>query len=65
MDQNVGTADRYARIAAGTALVGAGAASPEPVGTAAGLAAGGVALATGVTGYCPAYDGLGVDTTSG
>lgn len=65
MHQNVGTVDRYARIAAGTALVGAGAVSPEPAGTAAGLAAGGVALATGVTGYCPVYDGLGVDTASG
>lgn len=64
MIRNVGTLDRYARIAAGTALMGAGAASPEPVGTVAGLGTGGIALTTGVTGYCPAYDIVGIDTTT-
>lgn len=62
MRQNVGRMDRRARIATGAALVGAGIVSRGPVRSAAALGVGGTMLATGATGYCPAYELVDVDT---
>ncbi|MDQ2053415.1 MULTISPECIES: DUF2892 domain-containing protein [Halobellus] len=62
MEQNVGRMDRRARIAAGATLLGAALTTRGPVRRAAALGAGGTMLATGATGYCPAYDVAGVDT---
>lgn len=63
MERNVGDTDRTARVAAGAALLGAGIATPGPVRSAVSVGAGGMMLATGATGRCPAYSVLGIDTT--
>ena len=65
MDRNVGRTDRLARIGAGTALLGAGATRglTSPVRGALAVGVGGVLVATGVSGRCPAYDVADVDTT--
>lgn len=65
MDRNVGRTDRRARIAAGAALVGAGVATGprSPLKSTAAVGVGGTMLATGLTGRCPAYEVVGVDTT--
>jgi hypothetical protein len=65
VERNVGRTDRLARIGAGTALLGAGATHglTSPVRGALELGVGGVLVATGVSGRCPAYDVADVDTT--
>jgi hypothetical protein len=65
VERNVGRTDRLARIGAGTALLGAGATHglTAPVRGALELGVGGVLVATGVSGRCPAYDVADVDTT--
>lgn len=64
MDRNVGRTDRKARIAGGSALVGAGllAGPKAPVKGAAAAGVGSVMIATGATGRCPAYELAGIDT---
>jgi hypothetical protein len=62
MDQNVGRTDRYTRIATGAAVLGTGVTTGGPVRSLAAVGVGGTMLATGATGYCPAYDLVGVDT---
>jgi sulfite exporter TauE/SafE len=65
VDRNVGRTDRLARIGAGTALLGAGAKHglTSPVRGALEVGVGGVLVATGVSGRCPAYDVVDADTT--
>ena len=65
MDRNIGRTDRLTRIGAGTALLGAGATHglTSPVRGALEFGVGGVLVATGVSGRCPAYDVADVDTT--
>ena len=67
MKRNVGRTDRTARIAAGSALVGAGVLmGPKSlVKGAVTTGAGGMMVATGATGRCPAYKLAGVDTLEG
>ena len=63
MEQNVGGADRTARIVGGAALLGGGLfVATDPKLRAAMLAGSVVALGTAATGYCPANAALGVDT---
>ena len=66
MKDNVGGADRTARIVAGAALLGGGLfGATDPKLRAAMLAGSAVALGTAATGYCPANAALGVDTAHG
>ncbi|HBE88310.1 MAG TPA: DUF2892 domain-containing protein [Elusimicrobia bacterium] len=64
MTKNVGGADRIIRIIAGLALLGfglagmAGAGLPQIIV----IAAGGVALLTGLVGWCGLYRLLGINT---
>ena len=60
---NEGDADRAVRILAGILLLyaGWGGFVSSTVGIAL-MAAGGIALATGIVGWCPAYTVLGVST---
>ena len=63
MEQNVGGADRTARMVAGAALLGGGLfVLSDPKLRAAILAGSAVALGTAATGYCPANAALGIDT---
>ena len=66
MKENVGGADRTARIVAGAALLGGGLfVATDPKTRAAMLVGSAVALGTAATGYCPANAALGVDTAHG
>ncbi|QSG06283.1 YgaP family membrane protein [Halapricum desulfuricans] len=67
MERNVGRTDRNARIAAGSALVGAGllAGPKAPAKSAAAAGVGSVMVATAATGRCPAYELAGIDTLEG
>ncbi|MDE3224791.1 MAG: DUF2892 domain-containing protein [Nitrospirota bacterium] len=63
MQCNVGGIERPIRIGLGVVLVGVGAFAGLPTAaTVAALAVGGVALATGLIGYCPAWTLLGINT---
>lgn len=68
MQQNVGMADRYIRIAMGGFLLACSAAhgARDNQGTSliAGLL-GGMMLAEGVLGTCPLYTRLGINTRTG
>ena len=58
MASNVGGIDKILRIAAGAVLIGATVAGLLPVWGYIGI----VPLATGLTGWCPAYTLLGMNT---
>ena len=58
---NEGPIDRAIRISIGIAMVAAAAAATGQVVYAA-LGVGLIGLVTGITGFCPAYVVLGVDT---
>ncbi len=63
MQCNVGGIERPIRIGLGIVLVGVGAFAGLPTaGTAAALVVGGIALVTGLIGYCPAWTLLGINT---
>lgn len=63
MVDNVGGADRTARMVAGAALLGGGLfVATDSKWRAAMLAGSAVALGTAAIGYCPANAALGVDT---
>ncbi len=57
MDQNIGRMERYARLAAGGAILGAGIYFQSWLGLI-----GVVPVATAVLGYCPAYSLIGFST---
>lgn len=66
MKENVGGADRTARMVAGAALLGGGLfAVTDPKWRAAMLAGSAIALGTAAIGYCPANAALGIDTAHG
>lgn len=58
MTQNIGAADRYARIAIGLALLALVFVGPKTLWGLVGI----VPLATGLVRFCPAYRILGVNT---
>ncbi len=60
---NVNTQERFASILGGSALVFYGLLRRSPWGLNA-LLAGGYLLYRGITGYCPAYNKLGINTLS-
>lgn len=65
MEQNVGQADRYIRIALGSLLLATGAARlarRADAGSAALGLLGGTMLAEGVLGTCPLYTVAGIST---
>ncbi len=65
MEQNVGPADRYIRIALGSTMLAMGAARMAREDGLSGLAAGlagGIMLAEGVLGTCPLYSAYGIST---
>src|ERR1700686_680687 len=59
--QNVGTVERVVSSLAGAALIWRALARPSLVGIVAGLG-GAALLQRGVTGHCPLYQSLGIDT---
>ena len=66
MQENVGGADRTARMVAGAALLGGGLfVASDPKWRTAMLAGSAVALGTAATGYCPANEALGINTAHG
>ena len=66
MEENVGGADRIARVVAGATLLGGGLfVATDPKWRAAMLAGSAVAFGTAATAYCPANAALGLDTTHG
>ena len=63
MQCNIGGIERPIRIGLGVVLVGVGAFAGLPTAAAAAaLVVGGVALVTGLIGYCPAWTLLGINT---
>jgi hypothetical protein len=58
MKRNVGSADRFARIALGLGIIAAGVAYQSWIG-----AIGIVPLATAAIGWCPAYLPFGISTS--
>jgi len=58
MNQNVGSTDKWLRIAAGVVILGLGAFEPLGWWGLIGI----VPLATGLMGSCPAYSLIGVNT---
>ena len=58
MKKNVGGIDKIVRIVAGAGLIGATVAGMLPVWGYIGI----VPLATGLTGWCPAYTLFGMNT---
>lgn len=63
MTCNVGGIERPIRIGLGATLLGLGALGGFPTAaTTIALLVGGVALGTGVIGYCPAWTLLGINT---
>ena len=58
MVQNVGSTDKWLRIAAGLAILALGAAGPLGWWGLIGI----VPIVTGLTGNCPAYTLIGVNT---
>ena len=63
MQCNVGGIERPIRIGLGAVLLGLGAFGGLPTAAmAAALVAGGIALVTGLIGYCPAWTLLGIST---
>jgi len=63
MQCNVGGIERPIRIVVGIVLMGVGAFGGLSTGAmAAALIVGGVALVTGLIGYCPAWMLLGINT---
>lgn len=63
MTCNVGGIERPIRILLGVLLVGIGAFANLPlIGTAIVLMFGGIALVTGVIGYCPLWALMGMNT---
>ncbi len=58
---NVGRTERWLSTGGGGALILGGLFVGGPVVRIAALATGGVLMYRGLTGYCPAYDALGVD----
>jgi hypothetical protein len=63
MQCNVGGIERPIRIGLGAVLLGLGAFGGLPTAAmTAALVVGGVALVTGLIGYCPAWTLLGINT---
>ena len=63
MEANVGGADRAARLMAGGALLSAALVAPVDGKWRALMGVGGAAaLGSGLTGYCPANQALGINT---
>lgn len=58
MTQNIGSIDRWLRSAAGVVILGLGAFGPLGWWGLVGI----VPLATGLTGRCPSYSLIGVNT---